>query len=235
MEPPVPAPAELLANRVLSLDGEGDPFAAYAALGAETPRGAARPAARATGRARAAGCSTSGAAPAARCATSSREAAGRRDLGLRTSIAESIELAAGLTSARRCTPCAAATAPAARASRPAAFDLVWAISVFTHLTDASAAVAARAASHPEARRPADRRLHGRAGPRTTLAGEPWDEDRIGMNVLRHANGWDAGRPDGPHRPTGGSRRTGAARSRSSRSPRSSMGRAGRCCAGATSR
>jgi hypothetical protein len=27
-----------------------------------------------------------------------------------------------------------------------------------------------------------------------LAGEPWDEDRIGMNVLRHYQGWDQGGP-----------------------------------------
>ena len=27
-----------------------------------------------------------------------------------------------------------------------------------------------------------------------LAGEPWEEDRIGMNVLRHYQGWKQGAP-----------------------------------------
>jgi SAM-dependent methyltransferase len=64
------------------------------------------------------------------------------------------------------------------------FDLIWSISVFTHLTDNSL--------------PWLCELHRLLAPgglliatymgRWTselLAGEPWDEDRVGMNVLRH--------------------------------------------------
>ncbi|HWE07850.1 MAG TPA: class I SAM-dependent methyltransferase [Solirubrobacteraceae bacterium] len=66
----------------------------------------------------------------------------------------------------------------------ASFDLIWSISVFTHLTDNLL--------------PWLRELHRLLAPgglliatymgRWTselLAGEPWDEDRVGMNVLRH--------------------------------------------------
>jgi SAM-dependent methyltransferase len=66
----------------------------------------------------------------------------------------------------------------------ASFDLIWSISVFTHLTDSSL--------------PWLCELHRLLAPgglliatymgRWTselLAGEPWDEDRVGMNVLRH--------------------------------------------------
>ncbi len=73
------------------------------------------------------------------------------------------------------------------------FDLIWALSVFTHLTDNSI--------------PWLLELHrllkpgglliatymGRWSSRE-LAGEPWDEDRVGMNVLRHDNPWDRGGP-----------------------------------------
>ena len=73
------------------------------------------------------------------------------------------------------------------------FDLVWAISVFTHLTDTSL--------------PWLLELHRVLKPgglliatymgrwnSEVLANEPWDEDRIGMNVLRHNNPWDTGGP-----------------------------------------
>jgi SAM-dependent methyltransferase len=73
------------------------------------------------------------------------------------------------------------------------FDLIWAISVFTHLTDTSL--------------PWLLELHRRLAPggllvatymghrhSELLAGEPWDEDRVGMNVLRHDQGWDDGGP-----------------------------------------
>jgi len=66
----------------------------------------------------------------------------------------------------------------------ASFDLIWSISVFTHLTDNSL--------------PWLLELHRLLKPgglllatymgrwvSELLAGEPWDEDRIGMNVLRH--------------------------------------------------
>jgi SAM-dependent methyltransferase len=73
------------------------------------------------------------------------------------------------------------------------FDLIWAISVFTHLTDQSLAWLVE--------------LHRLLGPggllmasytgrwsSELLAGEPWDEDRVGMNVLHHDQGWDQGGP-----------------------------------------
>ena len=73
------------------------------------------------------------------------------------------------------------------------FDVAWAISVFTHLTDHSI--------------PWLLELHRLLKPRgyliatfmgdhhsEFLAGEPWDSDRVGMNVLRHDYGWDHGGP-----------------------------------------
>jgi SAM-dependent methyltransferase len=75
-----------------------------------------------------------------------------------------------------------------------AFDLIWAISVFTHLADTSI--------------PWLLELHRLLAPdgllmatymgrwnSEVLAGEPWDEDRVGINVLRHNKPWDNGGPD----------------------------------------
>jgi SAM-dependent methyltransferase len=73
------------------------------------------------------------------------------------------------------------------------FDLIWAVSVFTHLVSSSADWLLE--------------LHRLLKPgglliatymgrwnSETIAGEPWDEDRIGMNVLRHDQPWDRGGP-----------------------------------------
>jgi SAM-dependent methyltransferase len=73
------------------------------------------------------------------------------------------------------------------------FDLIWALSVFTHLTDNSI--------------PWLLELHRLLKPGALLiatymgrwnseaiAHEPWDEDRVGMNVLRHNQSWDHGGP-----------------------------------------
>ncbi len=73
------------------------------------------------------------------------------------------------------------------------FDLIWAISVFTHLADASTAWFLE--------------LHRLLKPGGLLiatymgrwcseyfAKEPWDEDRVGRNVLYHMRDWDAGGP-----------------------------------------
>jgi SAM-dependent methyltransferase len=74
------------------------------------------------------------------------------------------------------------------------FDLVWALSVFTHLTDNSL--------------PWLLELHrllkeggllvatymGRWNAAHVLIDEQWDDDRIGMNVLRRDQGWDDGGP-----------------------------------------
>jgi SAM-dependent methyltransferase len=72
-------------------------------------------------------------------------------------------------------------------------DLVWALSVFTHLTDNSLTWLLE--------------LHRLLKPGGLLiatytgrwvseffAGEPWKEDRVGMNVLRHSLDWDHGGP-----------------------------------------
>jgi SAM-dependent methyltransferase len=73
------------------------------------------------------------------------------------------------------------------------FDLAWAISVFTHITDFSLRWLLE--------------LHRLLKPGGLLiatytgrwvselfAGEPWEEDRVGMNVLRHSADWDHGGP-----------------------------------------
>jgi SAM-dependent methyltransferase len=73
------------------------------------------------------------------------------------------------------------------------FDLAWAISVFTHLTDNSI--------------PWLLELHRLLAPGGFLianymgrwlselvAGEPWDDNRIGMNVFRHTHPWSDGGP-----------------------------------------
>jgi SAM-dependent methyltransferase len=73
------------------------------------------------------------------------------------------------------------------------FDLIYAISVFTHLTDNSASWLLE--------------LHRLLRPDGLLiatfmgrwvsewfASEPWIEDRVGMNVLRHNRDWDHGGP-----------------------------------------
>jgi SAM-dependent methyltransferase len=73
------------------------------------------------------------------------------------------------------------------------FDLIWALSVFTHITDAWSAWLVEL----------DRVLADDGLLITTVVGpayaagvtrEPWEEDRIGMNVLRHWQGWDRGGP-----------------------------------------
>ena len=73
------------------------------------------------------------------------------------------------------------------------FHLIWALSVFTHLTDNSLSWLAE--------------LHRLLEPGGLLVAtymgrdnggvfthEPWDEDRIGMNVLRADQGWELGGP-----------------------------------------
>jgi SAM-dependent methyltransferase len=73
------------------------------------------------------------------------------------------------------------------------FDLIWAISVFTHLTENSTAWLLE--------------LHRLLKPDGLLiatymgrwnsqffAAEPWDENRVGRNVLHHTRSWDLGGP-----------------------------------------
>jgi SAM-dependent methyltransferase len=73
------------------------------------------------------------------------------------------------------------------------FDLVWAISVFTHLTDTSLPWLAE--MH-RLLRPGGLLIATYTGRWSSeeLAGEPWDEDRIGMNVIHETDDWDGGGP-----------------------------------------
>jgi SAM-dependent methyltransferase len=79
------------------------------------------------------------------------------------------------------------------------FDLIWCVSVFTHLPDTWSAWLL------ELRRvlASDGILivtfMGR-GMSEAIAGEPWDEERIGMNVLRRGQSWDLGGPMVLHSP-----------------------------------
>jgi SAM-dependent methyltransferase len=73
------------------------------------------------------------------------------------------------------------------------FDLIWAISVFTHLTDNS--IPWLLELH-RLLKPGALLIATYMGRWTSelLAGEPWDEDRIGMNVLRHRHPASDGAP-----------------------------------------
>jgi len=73
------------------------------------------------------------------------------------------------------------------------FDFIWAISVFTHLTDNSAPWLLEL---HRILKPGGLLMASYMGSENSelLAGEPWDENRIGMNVLRHNKGWDDGGP-----------------------------------------
>jgi SAM-dependent methyltransferase len=73
------------------------------------------------------------------------------------------------------------------------FDLAWAISVFTHLTDNS--IPWLLDLH-RVLKPGGLLIANYMGRWTSelVAGEPWDEDRIGMNVFRHTHPWSDGGP-----------------------------------------
>jgi SAM-dependent methyltransferase len=79
------------------------------------------------------------------------------------------------------------------------FDLVTAASVFTHITDAWAGwiVEMHRVLKPGGRLVASFLGNGMS---QLIAQEPWDEDRIGMNVLRQWQGWEAGGPSVLHAP-----------------------------------
>lgn len=80
-----------------------------------------------------------------------------------------------------------------------AFDLIWAVSVFTHLTDAWSRWLLEL--H---RILADDGLiyvtFMGSGMSESIAGEPWEESRYGMNVLRSGQSWDLGGPMVLHSP-----------------------------------
>ena len=73
------------------------------------------------------------------------------------------------------------------------FDLVWAISVFTHLTNNSLPWLLEL---HRLLRPGGYLIATYMGRSISelLAHEPWDEDKVGMNVLRHDQSWEAGGP-----------------------------------------
>jgi SAM-dependent methyltransferase len=73
------------------------------------------------------------------------------------------------------------------------FDLVWAISVFTHLTDNSSSWLLEL---HRILKPGGLLIATYTGRWSSeiLAGEPWDEDRVGRNELRCGQPWDAGGP-----------------------------------------
>lgn len=73
------------------------------------------------------------------------------------------------------------------------FDLIWSISVFTHLTDNSLPWLLEL---HRLLKPGGLLIATYMGRWTSelLAGEPWDEDRIGMNVLRHRHPASDGAP-----------------------------------------
>jgi SAM-dependent methyltransferase len=78
-------------------------------------------------------------------------------------------------------------------------DLIWAISVFTHLTDSWAAWLLEL--HRVLR--SDGLLFATflgSGMSETIAGEPWREDRIGMNILKYGQDWSLGGPMVLHSP-----------------------------------
>ena len=73
------------------------------------------------------------------------------------------------------------------------FDLIWALSVFTHLTDSSLAWLLELHRLLRPGGLAIATYMGRWNGEV-FTREPWDENRIGMNVLRRDQGWNDGGP-----------------------------------------
>lgn len=79
------------------------------------------------------------------------------------------------------------------------FDLIWGISVFTHLADSWA----RWLTDLHRLLRTDGLLYLTFMARGTsdlIAGEPWDEEKVGMNVLSYGQSWDLGGPMVMHSP-----------------------------------
>jgi SAM-dependent methyltransferase len=79
------------------------------------------------------------------------------------------------------------------------FDLIWVVSVFTHLVDTWAdwLLELHRVLRPGGLLLATFMGRGMA---EFIAQEPWDEDRVGMNVSRHGESWDLGGPMVLHSP-----------------------------------
>jgi SAM-dependent methyltransferase len=79
------------------------------------------------------------------------------------------------------------------------FDLIWAISVFTHLTDTWSEWLAELHRLLNANGLLYLTFMG-SGMSELIAGEPWDENRFGMNVFKYGQSWDLGGPMVMHSP-----------------------------------
>jgi SAM-dependent methyltransferase len=81
----------------------------------------------------------------------------------------------------------------------ASFDLIWGVSVFTHLTDSWSRwlVELHRVLRPNGLLYLT--FMGR-GMSQIIAGEPWEETKFGMNVLRPGQSWDLGGPMVMHSP-----------------------------------
>jgi SAM-dependent methyltransferase len=79
------------------------------------------------------------------------------------------------------------------------FDLIWAVSVFTHLAESwsSWLIELRRVMKPGGLLVATFMGEGMS---ERIAGEKWDEDRVGMNVIRYGQSWDLGGPMVLHSP-----------------------------------
>jgi SAM-dependent methyltransferase len=79
------------------------------------------------------------------------------------------------------------------------FDLIWAVSVFTHLVETWSdwLLELRRVLRPDGLLVATFMGEGMS---ELIAGETWDEERVGMNVLRYGQSWDLGGPMVLHSP-----------------------------------
>jgi SAM-dependent methyltransferase len=85
-------------------------------------------------------------------------------------------------------------------SQPSAsFDLIWGISVFTHLTDSWSRWLVELHRVLATNGLLYLTFMG-SGMSEMIAGEAWDESRIGMNVLKSGQSWDLGGPMVMHSP-----------------------------------
>ncbi|HWY18214.1 MAG TPA: methyltransferase [Solirubrobacteraceae bacterium] len=81
----------------------------------------------------------------------------------------------------------------------ASFDLIWAISVFTHLTSSWSRWLAELHRLLKPDALLFVTFMGR-GMSQEIAGEPWDENSFGMNVIKYGQSWDLGGPMVLHSP-----------------------------------
>jgi SAM-dependent methyltransferase len=87
--------------------------------------------------------------------------------------------------------------PLAQAS--SSFDLIWGISVFTHLTDSWSRWLVELHRILRTNGLLYLTFMG-SGMSEIITGEPWDEDTTGMNVLKYGQSWDLGGPMVMHSP-----------------------------------